>query len=583
MMVKNKIFIKFIVLILFFNLLIMGSSHNDFAHNKYSAYATGDRLFRVGLKYGVKDKIVESVASADGFDLSIIANGSVIGKYHFTDSNKIEIFNIDSYHIEVGKTYSDYEEAINAIKNKYNGCYAGYYDETWHICYGRYKSKQEANNDINLFSSVKVKIISNNGIAIYVKGKRRLIYDNSSLKFIFSSPNIDDSSIKYADKKYKGGIGFRYKDKKFSVINYIDIDEYLCGVVPKEMSGDWEIEALKAQAVAARTFAIASINKHSEYGFDVCNTTDCQVYGGYDAQRPVSNQAVNETRGKLLYYKDNLVSAYYHANSGGYTASMENVWDSKVPYIVGVADPYSMDKPRSTWELRCKKSELTSKLNNAGYHIGEVKGARINDVSSDGRVQSFSFIGTKGEVTFKKEKLRAFLGYTKLKSIYFQLDGHPIPNLEKIEKNEIKDSSDLEYGGIHEEFLVSVLREKKYEKINIEDASYMTVDGVVLGSKKSEYAVIDEKGSSVINSSNNQNVDNTRQQLIKNNNIIHSTLKVKLKSPDKPPTSDEIVFYGCGYGHGLGMSQWGAKTMAELGMNYIDILTHYYRGTHVSE
>jgi stage II sporulation protein D len=120
------------------------------------------------------------------------------------------------------------------------------------------------------------------------------------------------------------------------------MQEYLYGVVPREMSKTWPLEALKAQAVVARTFAITNQNKFMHLGFNMDNSVLSQVYGGYDWEGPISNQAVDETIGMLLYYNTTLASAYYHSNSGGYTANSENVWSSEVPYLRSVFDPYSI-------------------------------------------------------------------------------------------------------------------------------------------------------------------------------------------------------------------------------------------------
>ncbi len=93
----------------------------------------------------------------------------------------------------------------------------------------------------------------------------------------FLRPKNSGGVVRYSGKGYRGGIGFkRYPDSVLTVINYITMDNYLYGVLPKEMSGDWPLEALKAQAVAARNYAMVNFGKHSNHGFDICNTTDCQ-------------------------------------------------------------------------------------------------------------------------------------------------------------------------------------------------------------------------------------------------------------------------------------------------------------------
>lgn len=129
-----------------------------------------------------------------------------------------------------------------------------------------------------------------------------------------------------------------------SVVNLIDVETYLQGVVPSEMSADYPLEALKAQAVAARSIILSGLGKHAKDGFDFCNTEHCQVYAGAMIEgKPVaelrSAGAVNETRGEVLTYKGAIARALYSANCGGHTENSEDVWGGEpVPYLRGVAD-----------------------------------------------------------------------------------------------------------------------------------------------------------------------------------------------------------------------------------------------------
>ncbi len=584
---KKYIFIQIIFILLILSIFISYSYAQDYDANGF--------ILRVGLNYKDINKIDENLYSTSGFDFNIVENGQILATYPLTKSKKLTIYNIDTYHIRLSKPFSSYNDLRSIIDNgKYPNCYPAFYNDKWYICYGHYKSKNDAKNDINRLSHFNPKLeIINSGIAIYADGKRQLIYGVSTKLFSLSqAASTQCSIVKYCDNSYRGGVAFwRSTDSKFSVINCIDIDEYLYGVVPKEMSGDWHIEALKAQAVAARNFAYASKNKHSAYGFDVCKTTDCQVYYGFNAEKPLSNKAVQETRGKLLYFEDELVHAYYHANSGGYTASMKNVWSSNLPYIVGVPDPYSLDAPRSTWKYTISKNELSNKLKKAGYNIGKVKYAKIDSTSSDGRVQSFSFVGTNGKVTFKKEKLRAFLGYSKLKSIFFGLDDYPdlsfnSQNISYIDKNEYKKSISSNINSHMHNYsplMVNVIDSTSYNEIDLKNANFITARGQISASEYDAYTFKDNNGISTIISTPSINLDNHNNVIENDNsNILSNINDLNSNKPIAEPHLDnEIAFYGCGYGHGLGMSQWGAKKMAEMGIDYAQILAHYYKGSYI--
>ena len=146
---------------------------------------------------------------------------------------------------------------------------------------------------------------------------------------------------------YRGELRIAKSDRgDMDVINVLDVEAYLYGVVPKEMSPQWYLEALKAQAIAARTYALYQKEKSKDKNYDVNATTASQVYGGAGVEAPMSNQAVDETEGKVLLYDGELALTYFHANSGGMTEEARRVWSVDVPYLKAVRDDYSAKGPR---------------------------------------------------------------------------------------------------------------------------------------------------------------------------------------------------------------------------------------------
>lgn len=481
-------------------------------------------LIRVGLKYGVVTSGVEEIFSETGFELALKNGESVSKIYDFGSDGTMKAQKDDAYHIQLGSTYSDLSTmlvALDGLIKKGEGPYPAF-ENGWRIYYGRYTSKADAQAKVNALKSkyseeATVTGANANRIEIFTKSASKFVYETSDNDF-FIRPK-EDGIVRYAGKGYRGGIGFkRYPDSVLTVINYISMDEYLYGVLPKEMSGDWPLEALKAQAVAARNYAMVNFGKHNDHGFDICATTDCQVYGGYDVEKPGSNQAVDETTGKLLKYNGQIVQTYYHSTSGGHTESIENIWSGSLPYIVGTYDPYSIGAPNTDWELSYTRSEIESILASNGHNIGTLKDVRIDEVSENGRVQKLVFVGTNGDAVFIKEKARKLFGYTTLKSMWFELGNKP---------------------------MVTVVSRSAYSREDLSTSDYITSEGIESGSGSS-YVVTDGKSVSTLTFS-----------------------------------SDNIVFKGHGYGHGLGMSQWGAKAMAEEGFTFEEILTHYYSGTSV--
>ena len=267
---------------------------------------------------------------------------------------------------------------------------------------------------------------------------------------------------------YRGYITL-LKKNGLTVINNIQVEDYLYGVVPKEMPSNWPAEALCAQSVAARTFALKNRKRHSEEGFDLCNTSHCQVYEGMSAEMQTTTEAVNNTRGEVLFYKGTIIDALFHTDSGGMTESSENVWGSSVPYLRAVTETQMQTQP---WNRSISMASFVQKIEADGKILGTLREIRLSplligkgseDRTPSGRVRSMEFIGSKGRVILSGNDLRSMFS---LPSTLFH----------------------VRYG------------------------------------------------------------------------------------------NSEIIFNGYGSGHGLGLSQWGAKTLADQRKNYKDILFHYYTG-----
>jgi peptidoglycan hydrolase-like amidase len=154
--------------------------------------------------------------------------------------------------------------------------------------------------------------------------------------------------IEFDNKLYRGAIEvFPNPRNSFTVVNELPIEDYLPGVVPNELSPTTygEIEALKAQAVAARTYAVRNLGQSKNEGYDICASDACQVYLGAGSQHPLSTQAVEETRGVIATYKDEPINALYSSTCGGRTEDAENIFDEKVPYLVSTICEYKHPEP----------------------------------------------------------------------------------------------------------------------------------------------------------------------------------------------------------------------------------------------
>jgi SpoIID/LytB domain protein len=171
-------------------------------------------------------------------------------------------------------------------------------------------------------------------------------------------------NIKYAegfywaetkDTTYRGDFLIIYENSALTLVNIINMEEYLYGVVPSEIPPTWPIEALKAQAVAARTYTFMHMERHEKAGFDVCNTQHCAVYSGVDGETKATNEAVNSTRGQVLYGSNyRMLNTFYSEDCGGHTQDVNEVWGlKKVASLGGV-----YDGKRSEWNFPLQPFDL---------------------------------------------------------------------------------------------------------------------------------------------------------------------------------------------------------------------------------
>ncbi|WP_408955070.1 SpoIID/LytB domain-containing protein [Natroniella sp. ANB-PHB2] len=139
------------------------------------------------------------------------------------------------------------------------------------------------------------------------------------------------------DRQYRGTMEFLPRENGITAVNLVGLEEYLLAVVPSEMSASWPLEALKVQAVAARSYTLFNLGRFADKGYDLCDTVQCAAYNGIGREHPRSNQAVIETNGEVATYDGQPINAVYSANSGGHTENSEDVWSGMIPYLRGVS------------------------------------------------------------------------------------------------------------------------------------------------------------------------------------------------------------------------------------------------------
>ncbi len=190
-----------------------------------------------------------------------------------------------------------------------------------------------ANTKKEIFKSQKMKsyTIKANGNSIAIKVNNKF-YDLAS-NYIIIKPNSETGFVATKNRWYRGELVVYNYNKKLTVINRLPLELYLLGVVPSEMPSSWNFEAHKAQAIAARSYAVANLKKRGSRGYDLLDTPQDQAYGGASAETKKTNKAVLDTKGVVLTYKGKVIPAYYCASTGGQTVGAGMAWATDVPYL----------------------------------------------------------------------------------------------------------------------------------------------------------------------------------------------------------------------------------------------------------
>lgn len=264
------------------------------------------------------------------------------------------------------------------------------------------------------------------------------------------------------DRWYRGDVRLVRRGNRLDAINYVDLEAYLYSVVGAEMIASWPVEALKAQAVAARSYALYKRAESPNGLYDVDTTTATQVYKGLESETSSTVRAVRETATQVMVSGGQIVLAVYHSSSGGHTENVEDIWSSPLPYLRGVPD-YDQNAPAYQWSKSFSAAELSRRVGG----VGTIQQAIPERTTPRGRIITMKIIGDRGTTRVTGEQLQRALG---LRSRLFSITA----------------------------------------------------------------------------------------------------------------TGDGFQVNGRGFGHGVGLSQWGAKALAEQGWDYRQILGHYYRNAGLS-
>jgi stage II sporulation protein D len=272
-------------------------------------------------------------------------------------------------------------------------------------------------------------------------------------------------------KKYRGVVEIAPADKGVLVINELPLEDYLVGLINCEISSQWPMEAIKAQAVIARSYAVYQKEARKNTMYHLESTVMDQVYEGCDIEDSRAARGVKETDGEVLTYGNKVIQAFYHSNCGGHTEASENVWGFPLPYLKGVDCVYCLMAPSARWEQTISLKKLESLLKSNGYQLSGLRDIKAGKKNRSGRVTDLTLLSVRGSLTISSVNLRKAIGYSVIRSTNFEVR----------------------------------------------------------------------------------------------------------------TTGDDAFFAGIGYGHGVGLCQWGAKQRAGDGFDYREILTYYYPGTRLEK
>ena len=303
-----------------------------------------------------------------------------------------------------------------------------------------------------------------------------------------ASRPAEGGDFQLKQRGYRGRLQVLVGGSGLRAINHVGLESYLPNVVGSEMPASWPQAALRAQAVAARTYALRQ--RKPADPFDLSATVSSQVYKGVDAETPSTREAVLSTRGQVLMYGSSLANAVFHSSSGGATENSGDLWSQQLPYLVSVPD-FDQASPVQAWQQRLEPEQLQQ----AFAEIGGAQRIDVLSTTSTGRVRQARVSGPSGTLVVSGAQLRSRLGLRST-MVRFELAASELAALPPLP-----------------------LLPEQYEVGGFQP-------------------------------------------------------QVQLPLPS-------LLAVGRGYGHGVGMSQWGALGLAQRGQSYDQILRHYYRGTEL--
>ncbi|MBL3538944.1 SpoIID/LytB domain-containing protein [Aminivibrio sp.] len=367
------------------------------------------------------------------------------------------------------------------------------------------------------------------------------------------------SPLSFNGRRYRGTFRIISSGAGITLVNVLDLEEYLRGVLKMEINPAWPQETVKAQAIVSRTYALRSIRQNNgKNGFDLRDSVLSQIYRGINAEDKRADQAISATRGVVVLHGGDLAFTPFHSDSGGATADVTNVWGGSMPYLRGVSEPYPVSSPNSSWEVRLSASQVEDALRQAGVDVGPLRDLRIGETDAFGRANTLVAVGARGTQSVKSHAFRMAAGSNVIKSTFFSISSRGGTNDSMPMPLPLRSQTPSPAGGGGKDIPTSNTPMSAAEERQL---TALTEQGVFNAEELMDMLLNPEKRKGY---------------------LIRALRTRRPEAPSLPSqpqsSSGGFVFRGKGWGHGVGLSQWGAKTLAENGWDHKKIIQFYFPG-----
>ena len=397
-----------------------------------------------------------------------------------------------------------------------------------------------------------------------------------------------------------------------SLINILSLESYIAGVLPYETSNTWPLETLKAFAITVRSYTLTHMARHTASGFDMCNNAHCQVYKGAGRVNEQVYRAVMETKGQVMTYDGKIVTAYYSSSMGGVTVSAKEAWGGAedIPYLQATETPWEdyMNHNNGFWITEITPEELASRLRQAGYN--KLSGA-IASVSIEALANNSTYVKSLlvTDIYSNTERITTTEGVRTsltpyVKSANFVIGKGSVEYTEHIASTSTasgnKNTSSTSSSASGTRYTQDGDYDKDYGYINLYDYHVITADeeytadidfSVTIRTADGDTAY--ERSDVFVLSAENAPAFTGEDAVYPwDREQVSSDTHVTETLPDKSTStllykvayaknSNNFIIVGKGWGHGVGMSQYGALDLANLGYDAVSILNAYFTGVNI--